>query len=297
MTMKIGLIGTGYWAEQCHAAGIEARDDLEFVGVWGRDASKAEALAARHGITPFDSPQDLFDATDIVSFAVPPTIQAELAPVAAAAGCHLVLEKPIATAPDAADGIAEACERYGVQSIVNFSNLLGGATGSWMSEVVIPESWDGGSVTILADLRVTESPFSSSPWRRLDNGSLWDVGPHALSLLVAGLGPVIDVQSQHGIGDTHLLSLRHEGGAVSTVTLSYSVAAGASKFRAEFWGRNGFTAAPSATPARGASLAGAIAPTLAALIEAIQTDRPSPYGASFGAEIVHVLAKAEKKEN
>ena len=295
MTMKIGLIGTGFWAEQCHAAGIEARDDLEFVGVWGRDAKKTTELAARHGITPFASPDELFAAVDIVSFAVPPSIQAELAPAAAAAGCHLLLEKPIAISPEAADRIVGACAQYGVESIVNFSNLLGGATGSWMREVVIPESWDGGSVTILADLRVTESPFSTSPWRRLDNGALWDVGPHALSLLVAALGPVVDVQSQHGVGDSYVLALRHEGGGISTVVLSYSVAAGASKFQAEFWGANGFTAAPVPTPSRDPSLAGAIAPTLAALIESIQTKQPSPYGAAFGAEIVHVLAQADKE--
>ncbi|HEY4214518.1 MAG TPA: Gfo/Idh/MocA family oxidoreductase [Steroidobacteraceae bacterium] len=297
MTRTIGVIGTGYWADRCHAAGIEQRDDLEFVGVWGRDVSTTDDFAHRHRTAAFRSPAELFATVDLVSFAVPPFIQAALAPEAADAGCHLLLEKPIATSSEAADRIVEACRRNGVLSVVNFSNLLGGVTGRWMDEVVIPETWDGGSVTILSDLRVTDTPFSNSEWRRLDNGSLWDAGPHALSLLVAGLGPVSDVQSQHGVGDTYVLSLGHDLGGVSSVLLSYSVAAGASKFRAEFWGAEGFTAAPTTPPSRDPSLVGAIAPALAALVAAIESGRPSPYDAAFGAEIVQVLAQADQKEH
>jgi hypothetical protein len=50
--MRFGLIGTGYWADVAHAAGIRAHPQAELVGVWGRDPRKAEALAERHGWTP-----------------------------------------------------------------------------------------------------------------------------------------------------------------------------------------------------------------------------------------------------
>jgi predicted dehydrogenase len=291
--MKIGLIGTGYWADHCHAEGITARDDLEFVGIWGRDADKTSEVAARHRTTPFDSAQALFEAVDVVSFAVAPPVQSALAPLAAAAGCHLLLEKPIATSAAAADAVAVACARNDVKSVVNFSNLLGGSTGPWMRDVVIPADWDGGSVTILADLRATDTPFSASPWRQLDNGSLWDVGPHALSLLVAGLGPVADVRGLHGRGDTFVLSLRHRRGGVSTVMLSYGLAEGSGKFDVEFWGTPGYTSAPPPIPDPSNSHIGAIAPALDALVSAIRTNRPSQYDVAFGAEIVHILTRAE----
>ena len=290
--LRIGLIGTGYWADQCHAPGIEQSDDLEFVGVWGRDPEKTAQFASRHRTDPFSSPQALFAAADIISFAIPPSIQAALAPVAADAGCHLLLEKPIAMSSKEATRIADACSRNGVQSVVNFSALLGGSTGPWMRDIVTPGSWDGGGVTLLSDLRVTDTPFSASPWRLLDNGSLWDVGPHALSLLVAGLGPVVDVQAQHGRGDTFVLALRHERGAVSAVVLSFSVGVGGSKFEVEFWGPNGSIEAPPA-PAD-SSPVDSIAPALEALVAAIRTNQPSPYGASFGADIVDVLSRAER---
>jgi predicted dehydrogenase len=289
--LKIGLIGTGYWADQCHASGIEQSDDVDFVGVWGRDPEKTGEFAARHNTEPFSSPEALFAAADVISLAVPPSVQPELAVTAADAGCHLLLEKPIATSVGEAARIVDACDRNGVKSVVNFSALFGGSTGPWMRDVVVPVSWDGGSVTLLSDLRVTDTPFSGSPWRLLDNGSLWDVGPHALSLLVAGLGPVVDVKAQHGRGDTFVLALRHERGAVSNVILSYSVGVGGSRFEVEFWGPTGSIDAPPA--AADSSPADSIIPALAALVESVRTDRPSTYGARFGAEIVDVLARAE----
>jgi predicted dehydrogenase len=291
--LRVGLIGTGYWADETHAPGIAARDDLDFIGVWGRSIEKTAEFATRQQTTPYPTPDALFRHVDLVLFAVPPAIQAELAPAAAAAGCHLLLEKPIAMSPEAADRIAAACIGNDVRSIVNFSSLFGGISGEWMRDVVGSGSWDGGGVTILSDLRVVDTPFSASPWRLRDNGSLWDVGPHALSMLIAALGPVVDVQSHHGRGDTFVLSLLHKRGAVSTATLSYSVPAGASNFTVEFWGDSGRVTVPSTSPTADVSRVGAIAPALGALIESIRTGEESRYDARFGAEIVRILSEAE----
>ncbi|HEY4225698.1 MAG TPA: Gfo/Idh/MocA family oxidoreductase [Pseudolysinimonas sp.] len=291
--LRIGLIGTGFWADQCHAAAIDEHGDLDFVGIWGRDPDKALELAGRHGTVPFSSADELFAATDAIVFAVPPAVQAELAPRAAAAGCHLLLEKPIATSSSDAWRIAQACADNGVQSAVNFSLLWGGATGPWLDEVVAPVDWDGGSVTILGDLRVTESPFSASPWRRLDNGSLWDVGPHAFSLLVAALGPVTDLHAEHGRGDGFVITLRHRDGGISTATLSYSLGAGSGEFRVEFWGAEGLVTPPAVDADADVSPAASAAPALDALLAAIRSGRATKYDAEFGAQIVDLLARAD----
>ena len=290
--MKIGLVGTGFWADRAHAAAIVARDDLEFVGVWGRDAAKATELARRDGAKAYETPDALFADVDIVSFAVPPTVESELAPLAADAGCHLLLEKPIATAVDSAQSVVDACGRNGVLSIVNFTNLVAGASGAWMRDGVIGRDWDGGEVTILGSLRSgADSPFLT-PWRLRDDGALWDVGPHAVSLLLAGLGPVAEVHSSHGRGDAIILLLEHERGAVSTVTLSYGLPAGSGKFSAGFWGGNGVTEAPDADAGADSSFAASIAPSLDLLVGAIRSGQPLPWDAAFGAAVTGVLARA-----
>ncbi|NEB08709.1 gfo/Idh/MocA family oxidoreductase, partial [Streptomyces coelicoflavus] len=65
-----------------------------------------------------------------------------------------------------------------------------------------------------------DSPFADSPWRR-EKGALWDVGPHALSVLLPVLGDARRVAAAApGPGDTVHLVLDHAGGASSTLTLS-----------------------------------------------------------------------------
>ena len=83
---SFGLVGTGYWADVAHAAGIAAHPDAELVGVWGRDPAKASALAAKHGVRAFDDLDELIAAVDAVAFSVPPDVQAELAPAGGRGG-------------------------------------------------------------------------------------------------------------------------------------------------------------------------------------------------------------------
>src|SRR4030095_15522686 len=55
-------------------------------------------------------------------------------------------------------------------------------------------------------------------------GALCDIGPHARSVLVPALGPVVSVQAGAGLRDTVHLVLTHESEVASTVTLSHTVA-------------------------------------------------------------------------
>src|SRR3954452_21479959 len=106
--LRFGLVGTGYWADVAHAAGIAAHPQAELVGVWGRDPAKAAALAAKHGVRAFDDSDELIAAVDAVAFSVPPNVQAELALPAAQAGRALLLEKPLALTVEAAERLAAA---------------------------------------------------------------------------------------------------------------------------------------------------------------------------------------------
>src|ERR1700687_750105 len=66
---------------------------------------------------------------------------------------------------------------------------------------------------------VPDSPYASSTWRR-EKGALWDVGPHALSVLTAALGPVVGVTADSGAGDLVHLVFHHAAGATSTASLT-----------------------------------------------------------------------------
>src|SRR5918998_3409328 len=119
--MRFGLFGTGPWAQQAHAPGLAAHGDVEFAGVWGRDESKAAALADRYGAKAYGSVDALIDDVEAIAVALPPHVQAPIALQAARAGRHLMLDKPVAFDPAQAAEITAAVTDGGLASAVFFT--------------------------------------------------------------------------------------------------------------------------------------------------------------------------------
>jgi predicted dehydrogenase len=218
--MRFGVLGTGFWAKEVHAAALSAHPAAELVGVWGRDVAKAKALGAEFDVAGFADVDELLSQVDAVTIALPPDVQAPLAERAASAGRHLLMEKPIALDVAGADRVVDAVRDAGVASVVFFTFRFQAATSTWLTQAARTRL-AGGAGSWLSSLAGT--PFAASPWRQ-ERGALWDIGPHALSVLVPALGPVTAVLAGAGLRDTVHLVLTHESGAVSTVTLSHTVA-------------------------------------------------------------------------
>ena len=284
--MRFGVLGTGFWASEVHAASLAGHPDAELVGVWGRDLAKAKAVGAQFDVLGTDDVDALLADVDAVSFALPPDVQAPLAERAAAAGKHLLLEKPVALSVAAADRVVAAVEAAGVASVVFFTNRFRTATSTWLEQSG-RMTLAGGSVTWLGSL--AGSPFDDSPWRH-EHGALWDIGPHALSLLVPALGPVIAVQAGGGQGDTVHLVFTHPGGRASTVTVSSTAAPLAAGI--ETW-VHGDAGRLVLLPESGTAVeAHQVAVT--ELQAAALTGGAHPCDAAFGRDVVRVLAAAQR---
>jgi predicted dehydrogenase len=277
--LRFGLVGTGYWADVAHAAGIAAHPQAELVGVWGRDPAKSAALAAKHGVRAFDDLDELITAVDAVAFSVPPNVQAELALPAAEAGRALLLEKPLALTVEAAERLVDAVR---APTVVFFTFRLDPGLAAWYREEVDGRSWDGASVLYLASIFEPGNPFGESPWRR-EQGGLWDVGPHALSALLPALGTVERVVAVRGPRDEVHLALEHDSGAASSAALSLTAPAGASEV--VFWGAEGLARRPAVDDVD-------IVAAYGAAIDALLAGQTT-FDARFGLEVVRVLAAAE----
>ena len=252
--MRFGLLGTGPWAQQAHAPGLAAHGDVEFAGVWGRDESKAAALAGEYGAKAYGSVDALLDDVEAVAIALPPAVQAPLALQAARAGKHLLLDKPVA--------LERAVE-----------------TGGWTEARVdhVGTIYDAGN------------PFGASAWRR-ESGGLWDVGPHAVATVLPVLGKVTEVSAMVAPHDmTHLL-LRHATGAVSTITLSVDVPPAAAREEAVFAGEAGIRMVPEIAWDPIVAFGHALDELIAS---AAGTLRPA-MDVRFGADVTAVLAGAEE---
>jgi len=291
--MRFGLVGTGPWAQMTHGPGLTggAAPEAELVGVWGRDPSKAGALAAQLGTRAFDSYDDLLEQVDAVAFAVPPAVQAELALVAARAGKHLLLEKPIAADVESALALRDAALEAGVASVVFFTDRFVDQSRAWFDEVAATGGWQGGWMRWFSALQEPDNPFGASPWRH-ERGALWDLGPHALSTLSACLGPVASVTASGGAGDLVNLALRHEGGALSTATLTQFAPVAAAGFEAAVWGSSGVSPMP---PRPESAFPQAYPVAVTDLIGAASSGAAHPLDVAFGARVVELIADAQSQ--
>lgn len=290
--MKFGLLGTGPWAGNTHGPGLAAHKEVELTGVWGRRPEAARDLAGRLETRAYDDVDALLTDCDAVAVALPPDVQAPLAVRAAEAGCHLLLDKPVATTPEGAQRVTDAVTAAGVASVVFFTLRFSEPTAAWIDEQAGTDGWLVGRADWLSPVfGGADSPYTASPWRR-EKGALWDVGPHALSVLLPVLGDVPNlegVRAARGIGDTVHLTLRHADGISSTSTLSHSVPPAAAGVTAELRGAAGV----AELPRRDEPAVDAFARAVDALADAARTGAAHACDVRFAQRVTEILARAE----
>jgi len=288
--VRIGLAGTGYWARIAPARALASTPGVEFAGVWGRNTEAAEGIAAEFGVTAHADFAALVASADAVAFSLPPDVQSELAVTAARAGRHLLLEKPVALSTAAAEALVAAVEDAGVASVVFFTSRFQAEARAWLADLAAEGGWAGAHAIWLGSVYSAASPFDT-PWRR-QKGGLWDLGPHAVSLLWAILGPVESVTADAGRGDVTHLVLHHAGGASSTVTVTLGASAAADGFELQVWGEHGRSGLPQ--------LAGEpVVPLRVALAELADCARSGqlshPCDVRFGRDVTRLLEQAQRQ--
>jgi hypothetical protein len=173
-----------------------------------------------------------------------------------------------------------------VASVVVFTFRFQAATSTWLTQAARTQL-AGGAGSWLSTL--AGSPFDASPWRK-EHGALWDIGPHALSLLVPALGPVVAVQAGAGLRDTVHLVLTHDSGVASTVTLSHTVAPMSAGIEFYVHGDAGRLVLLPETDAPREAFAVAVDELSAAAL----TGGAHPCDVAFGRDVVAVLETATR---
>lgn len=112
MTVRVGVIGTGWWATRAHLPALTASTEAEVVAIADPDAGNRTRAAAHFGVEQtFDDARDMLRAVplDAAVIAVPHRDHAPLARACLERGLHVLLEKPMTVDPtDAFDLVALA---------------------------------------------------------------------------------------------------------------------------------------------------------------------------------------------
>jgi UDP-N-acetyl-2-amino-2-deoxyglucuronate dehydrogenase len=183
-----------------------------------------------------------------VSVCVPSGLHAEVGIQAAAAGKHLVVEKPIDVTLAAADRLIDAVRAAGVVMTVISQHRFDPGL------VELRSLLDSGALgrLVLGEASTkwyrTQGYYDSAAWRgtrALDGGALLNQGVHYVDLLRWSMGPVTEVTAvcttqshQMEAEDVALAVLRFSSGAVGTIVASTAVFPGFAQ-RLEISGTDG----------------------------------------------------------
>ena len=114
--MRVGIVGVGSMGT-AHAAGW-VETPAEIVGFTAETQKESGAIAAKYHGDVYSSLEDMLPDVDVVDICSPTHLHAEMALKAAAAGKHVVCEKPLARTKQQAKKIVDACQKAGVQLLV-----------------------------------------------------------------------------------------------------------------------------------------------------------------------------------
>ncbi|MFH1108358.1 MAG: Gfo/Idh/MocA family oxidoreductase, partial [Planctomycetota bacterium] len=111
---RFGLVGYGKVAE-LHARALATSGNSTLVSVCGRDPKKREAFALRHGISACGSIGEMVakEKVEAVLIVTPHPTHKQIAVEAAEAGCHVLVEKPMALSVADCDAMIAASAAAG----------------------------------------------------------------------------------------------------------------------------------------------------------------------------------------
>lgn len=195
--IKMAIAGCGHISKK-HAAALTGMDNTRLAAVCDIKRERAESLAGQYGVSAYGDYDELLQDKNIDAVIVcsPSGLHASMGEKAAAAGKHVLIEKPFVLRLEDGVRLVETCRRKGVR--------LGIVHPNRMKPIVqaLKKALDNGSfgkiTHVSATLRWNRRPeyYRSEPWRGTrvyDGGILFNQAIHLIDLLNWLAGPVSEV--------------------------------------------------------------------------------------------------------
>lgn len=158
-----GVVGVGKLGAE-HARLLARSDAFELEGVHDRSTARAREVADTLSVPAFVEVETLLDRVEAVVVAVPTVAHREAASAAIRAGCHALVEKPLASSLAEADEILALAEEKGVVLGVGHVERFNGvllAADPWLDRPRFIESLRmapfqprGADTTVILDLMI-----------------------------------------------------------------------------------------------------------------------------------------------
>lgn len=230
--MRFALVGCGRIAQNHFAALAQHADRCQLDAVCDIDPAALARAAAQTGATPFSGLERMLAGSDVdaVILTTPSGLHPEQAVRVAAAGRHVVTEKPMATRWEDAKRMVGACDAAGVRMFVVKQNRRN-ATLQLLKRAVDKKRF--GRI-YMVNLNVfwtrPQTYYDSADWRgtwEYDGGAFMNQASHYVDLIDWIVGPVESLQAYTAtlardieVEDTGVISLRWRNGALGSMNVT-----------------------------------------------------------------------------
>lgn len=231
--VRVASIGLGWWSDVL-ADAAQKTPKIEIVKCYTRSDKKREAFAKKYHCGMASSYEEILQDPSIegVLVTTPNSAHLETARLAAKAGKHVFIDKPIANTISDGRVITEVCEKAGVILSIGYQRRRE-SHFRWMHRA-IQEGRFGGLVQAEANIsRDRVGVMDPSSWRHsaaeLPGGVMLQIGIHYVDILLYLLGPSKSVSAMTSHlylegenPDIAALLIKHENGALSRLSACYS---------------------------------------------------------------------------
>jgi predicted dehydrogenase len=203
-----GVIGAGMAAKP-HALALQAlADTIDVRGVYRRNAGERAAFCAQYGFPEAESLEALLadPAVDALLVLTPPNARAEIVEKAAAAGKHVLLEKPVERSTEAAEGIVAVCEQARITLGIIFQHRFRTASRALAGKIA-DDAFGPLHMAHLTAPWWRPQSYYDQPGRGTlaqdGGGVLITQAVHSLDLMLSLTGPVRDVMAMAATTGAH----------------------------------------------------------------------------------------------
>jgi UDP-N-acetyl-2-amino-2-deoxyglucuronate dehydrogenase len=233
--MPAALIGCGK-VGGLHAAALSSLPECNLVAVCDSSLERSEQFAAKYGARAFQDVSKMLrqSGAEAVSICTPHPLHAEPAILAAEAGLHVMVEKPMAATLSDCDAMIGAARKSGVtlsvisqrrfyESVQRMKAAIdGGKIGQPVLGLFLMFSWRD------------QAYYQSDPWRGKwateGGGVLVNQSPHQLDLLRWFMGDIEEISGRWAnlnhpymeVDDTAVATIKFRSGGLGSIVTSLS---------------------------------------------------------------------------
>ncbi|MDR3302083.1 MAG: Gfo/Idh/MocA family oxidoreductase [Spirochaetaceae bacterium] len=233
--LRVALLGYGKVAD-LHAQALVGTKDADLATVCGRNRARRDAFAAKWGISSRETVEEavLKDKIDAVIVSVPHPQHKASALEALEAGCHVLVEKPMALNTPECDAMIAGARKAGkVLSVMSQRRFFPACAR--MKEAILAGKIGKPSIAQLTILGWRDEAYYASDswrgkWSSEGGGILINQAPHQIDLMLWFMGPFAELRGFWGnvnhpyieVEDTAVAAVKFANGGFGSVLASNS---------------------------------------------------------------------------